>query len=421
MENVTYRYFKLLLLVVFLLSTYYLIIYKDKYERIANFTFFYSSVNVSQIFKIFRAKTSISNFTTTINDNFTTATIMTTMINRTIITTTTASTSTTIDPAKILVERTPSPSQLRVNLSNTSLAVFVFHTRHFVLADLQLYLIRKLAINLVGVEIFLDGPASTEMRQVADKHKAGLYSLSENMLTRPGSPSDRNADVVNWALATKAKSYLKNGTAILLLDGDVFPLSHFDADTLLNSRDIVCRKHPATYSRFCWIGFICLSPQVYSTLDDFSVSVVVRRGEWHDAGGGTIEYFVKYQNSPFSWMKETILLNNDTELFWGAVDIDIAWIQKNFNRCDKCGPEIFFSPFNTSDAVFYHMISGASEWRFRNQVARRQSLYDSIMKSPYGSTDKFSIAELSASVRKIQKMSLIPFHGDLTCAKICQG
>jgi hypothetical protein len=119
-------------------------------------------------------------------------------------------------------------------------------------------------------------------------------------------------------------------------------------------------------------------------------------------------------------MKETILLNNDTELFWGAVDIDIAWIQKNFNRCDKCGPEIFFSPFNTSDAVFYHMISGTSEWRFGNQTGRRQSLSDSIMKSPYGSTGKFSIAELTASVRKIQKMSLIPFHGNLTCDKICR-
>jgi hypothetical protein len=126
-------------------------------------------------------------------------------------------------------------------------------------------------------------------------------------------------------------------------------------------------------------------------------------------------------------MKETILLHNDSELFWGAVDTDIIWILRHFDRCDKCGPEIFFPPFNNSDAVFYHMISGTSEWRFGDQVSRRQSLYDSVMKSPYrinqinGTHQNFSTSELIASVRKIQKMRLIPFHGNLTCDKICRG
>jgi hypothetical protein len=270
------KFFKPLILLLLFISTYYLVTDKNNYERATKFTFFHSFFNIAASFKVFLANnitTTTTTTTTTIattssrtiattttsttttssrlittttssrlittSDKLTTTTTTTT-VSQTTTKPTTAGVSTAIDPAKILVERTPSPSQLRVNLSNTSLAVFVSHTRHFVLTDLQLYLIRKLAINLVGVEIFLDGPASTEMRQVADKHKAGLYSLSEKMHKDPGSPSDRNADVVNWALATKAKSYLKNGTAVLLLDGDVFPLSHFDADTLLNSRDIVC-------------------------------------------------------------------------------------------------------------------------------------------------------------------------------------
>jgi hypothetical protein len=367
-----------------------------------------------------------SNYTTITFYNFTAATTMITTVNRTITITSTARTSTTIDPAELLVERPPFSSQQPNNFSNATLAVFVFHTHHFILANLQLFLIRKLATNLIAVELFLDGPASEEMRQVADLHKAGLHSLPSNMHTKAAAPSDRNADVVNWALATKAKNYLRNGTAVLLLDGDVFPLSPFDSVTLLNSRDIVCRKHPALFARFCWIGFICLAPQLYSTIDDFSVSVTIRGGRFNDAGARTLDYLLKYVNTSFSWMKETILLHNDKELFWGAVDNDITWIRKHFNRCDKCGPEIFFSPFNNSDAVFYHMISGTSEWRFHDQFSRRQSLYNSMMQSPYGLNrvnefkQQLSISELTASVRKIQKMSLIPFHGNLTCGRICR-
>ena len=405
------KYFIQLVVILLLLLTYCLITYNNQYKRIVNLTLFYSLGNVTPSIGVFQTNTTI----------ITTTTTMITTVNRTFINTTTVGTSTTIDPAETLIERSPSPSQLNLNLSNITIAVFVFHTRHSVLANLQLHLIRKLAINLVGVEIFLDGPPSEEMRQVADMHRAGLYNLSENMHSKGSAPSDRNADIVNWALATKAKHYLRNGTAVLLLDGDVFPLSHFDATTLLNSRDIVCRKHPATYSRFCWIGFICLSPQMYNTLDDFRVSVITRRGHWHDAGGQTLEYFLKYPNASFSWMKETILLRNDSELFWGAVDTDIIWILGHFDRCDKCGPEIFFPPFNNSDAVFYHMISGTSEWRFGNQVSRRQSLYNSIMTSPYGTHQNFSTSELIASIRKIQKMRLIPFYGDLTCDKICRN
>ena len=344
-------------------------------------------------------------------------------VNRTIITTSTTRTSTTIDPAELVVERLPSPYSS--NLSHSTLAVFIFHTRHFVLANLQLFLIRKLATNLLAVELFLDGPISEEMRQVADLHHAGLHSFPSRMHGSKHGPSERNANVVNWALATKGKDYLRNGTAILLLDGDVFPLTPFDSVTLLNSHDIVCRRHPARFSRYCWIGFICLAPQLYSTIDDFNVSPITRGDRGYDAGGRTIEYLLKYKNTSFSWMKETILLENDKELFWGVVDEDITWIRLSFHRCDKCGPEIFFPAFNTSNAVFYHMISGTSEWRFGDQTSRRQSIYDSVMRSPYGlnQTEKFnpSSSQLNPSIGKIHKMRLIPYHGNLTCESVCLG
>jgi hypothetical protein len=425
------QYVKVLFLLLLLLTMYYFLIENNQCKSLTNFKNFYPSLNGSGITKIFLAKPNIttfsSNYTNIIYNNFTDAITIITTVNETISTTSTARTSITIDPAELLVERPPSFSQHSNNVSNATLVVFVFHTRHFILANLQLYLIRKLARNLIAVELFLDGPASEEMDQIARLHKAGLHNFPPNMHKNGAGASERNSDVVNWALATKGKEYLRNGNAVLLLDGDVFPLSHFDSVTLLNSRDIICRKHPALYARSCWIGFICLAPQLYSTIDDFSVSQVTRGRRWYDAGGRTVEYLLKYKNTSFSWMKETILLENDKELFWGAIDNDITWIEQHFQRCDKCGPEIFFSPFNNSDAVFYHMISGTSEWRFGNQISRRQSLYDSIMQSPYGLNQtnefhqQFSISKLTESVRKIQKMRLIPFHGNLTCRSICSG
>jgi len=91
-------------------------------------------------------------------------------------------------------------------------------------------------------------------------------------------------------------------------------------------------------------------------------------GQAFDAGGETYEYLKNNPNIKFSWMKETVLLNKDLDLFWGTMDVDIEWIQKHFSRCDKCGLEIFVSPFNTSDAVFYHMISASSELRFSSLI-----------------------------------------------------
>ncbi|CAF1108542.1 unnamed protein product [Didymodactylos carnosus] len=246
-----------------------------------------------------------------------------------------------------------------------------------------------------------------------------MHIFPPNLHPKNAGPSDRNANVVNWGLATVAKDFLANGTTVLLLDGDVLPLSPFDSQTLLNSRDMVCRKHPAPLSRYCWIGFICLAPQLFSTLDDFNVSPIMRSNRAYDSGGRTIEYLLKYRNVSFSWMKETILLHTDEGLFWGAVDVDIKWVEHHFDRCDKCGPEVFLSADN--DAVFYHMISGTSNWRFPDQQQRSQSLHDSLMRSPYGPTRQFSMLELIASVRKVQKMDMIPFHGNLTCSTICRG
>jgi hypothetical protein len=388
MNRLTNKYGKALLLLLLLLISYYWLTQNTKYASRINFKDFHSLHNVSQIIKILLAKTGGTIFSS--ND------------------------TAVIYNMSTIVNRTPSSSQD----SNATLAVFIFHTQHFVLANLQLFLIRRLATNLIAIELFLDGSASEEMRQVAHSHQAGLHSFPSNMHEKNAGPSTRNANVVNWALATQGKDYLRNGTAILLLDGDVFPLTPFDSITLLNAHDLICRKHPATFARFCWIGFICLAPQLYSTIDDFNASPTMHRGQAYDSGGRTIEYLIKYSKTSFSWMKETILFENDKELFWGTIDNDITWIKTHFNRCDKCGPEIFFSAFNTSNAVFYHMISGTSEWRFADQISRRQSFSDSIMQSPYVSN---RTNELNASVQKIQKMPLIPYYGNLTCANICHG
>ena len=328
---------------------------------------------------------------------------------------------TTVDPAFLLVERTPSPSRLQATNAKGGLAAFLFQTRHHVLADLQMYMMRKLATDLVAIELFVDGEASKEMIDVAAKHRATVHSFPQKQHEGNAGPSTRNAAVVNWAISTRAKQHLGNGTAILLLDGDVFPLTPFDSVTLLNSRDIVCRKHPAPFARFCWIGLICLSPRLYSSIGEFDVTPIARNGIGFDSGGKTIEFLLKYTDMPFSWMKETVLLRTGKDLFWGATDVDIQWIGGNFNRCDKCGPEIFVAPFNTSNAVFYHMISGTSEWRFGNQDGRRGSLRDSIMRSPYGPNGTLAAAELLASVAKVRQMETIPFSGNLTCARVCAG
>ncbi|CAF3570964.1 unnamed protein product [Adineta steineri] len=324
-------------------------------------------------------------------------------------TTTTTGRPTTIDPAELLVERAPSSARLNANVPTGGLAVFLFQTEHHVLADLQLYLIRKLALDLVALELFVDRPPTQNMRNVALAHKAVLHSFPVERHKPNAGGSDRNTDIVNWAISLKAKQYLGNGTAILLLDGDVFPLSPFDSVTLLNSRDVVCRKHPALFAHFCWIGFICLGPLLYDTIDHFDVSQTVRQGKSYDSGGQTIEYLLKYEKVSFSWMRETIFLGTDKNLFWGAMDKDIRWIRQNFGRCDKCGPEIFLSPFNVSNAVFYHMISATSEWRFGHQGPRRQSMQNSIKRSPYGPNKTYSISDMIASVKKVQQMKLIPF------------
>ncbi|CAF3574440.1 unnamed protein product [Adineta steineri] len=345
----------------------------------------------------------------------------TTTTKRSIITTKTTGRPTTIDPAELLVERAPTAARLKAEVPTGGLAVFLFQTEHHVLADLQLYLIRKLALDLVALELFVDSPPTQNMRNVALAHKAGLHSFPVERHKPNAGGSDRNTDIVNWAISLKAKQYLGNGTAILLLDGDVFPLSPFDSVTLLNSRDVVCRKHPALFARFCWIGFICLGPQLYDTIDHFNVGQTMRQGKSYDSGGKTIEYLLKYENASFSWMRETIFLGTDKDLFWGAMDQDIKWISQHFSRCDKCGPEIFLSPFNVSNAVFYHMISAASDWRFGGQGGRRLSIHDSVMQSPYGPNKTYSMSDIIASVRKVQQMELIPFFGNLTCERICGG
>ncbi|CAF1358016.1 unnamed protein product [Adineta ricciae] len=427
-----------LLLLLFIFTVYYILVQSNSYELRSTVQVLYRIINRSRIVDLLGLN---SNTTTTITPNrqvnVTTTLIssVTTMtrilhinekltVKPAVPLTTTAPTRlpTTLDPALLVVERPPPASRLKQNNDmKSSIAVFVFHTKHHVLADAQIYLVRKLAVNLAAVELFVDDVPSEDMLKVAKSHKAELHNYPIERHQNRRSGSDRNTAVVNWALARRAKRYLGNGTAILLLDGDVFPLSPFDSITLLNSRDVVCRKHPALFARYCWIGLICIGPQLYDTIDNFDVSQMIRNGYAYDSGGKTVEYFLKYPNASFSWMQETIFIRPDNNLFWGAFDNDIQWIRSNFYVCDKCGAEVFVSPFNNSNAVFYHMISATSEWRFPHQNPRRQAIHDAIMKSPYGPNNNFVIDHIHSSVEKVKKMRWIPYFGNLTCENVCKG
>ena len=434
MERLDHIYVKIFVLVVFLLALIYTLVSQSTHyglhERLSTFYRTFNSSSIAEILKKIAATVAV-NATIIVSNQTTMTTSSTTSLTSTKITTTTASVTTTLltttsttgrpttlDPAELLVERAPSTERRRIS---NSLVAFIFQTQHHVLADLQMYLLRKLGTDLVAIELFLDGRETTEMKAAAQRHGAILHPSPPNIHPANAGPSDRNTDVVNWAISTYAKRYLGNGTAILLLDGDVFPLSPFDSVTLLNSRDLLCRKHPAIFARFCWIGFICLSPELYNTIDNFDVSQTSRGGKSYDAGGKTADFLLKYENTSFSYMRETILLETDKNLFWGAMDEDIQWIRSNFGRCDKCGPEIFFSPFGNSNAVFYHMISATSEWRFGHQAPRRQSVHNAVMRSPYGPNQTMSRSDVFASVQKVQKMQMIPMFGNLTCERICGG
>lgn len=330
-----------------------------------------------------------------------------------------------LDPNEFLIERSPSPNEPRFN--PLPLAVFVFHTKHVILAKLQLHLIRKLSIRLSSIEIFLDGPLSIEMLELSKIYRARIQRFPENLHEPNVTAFGRSSNIIRWALSTRGKEYFRRRHAVLLLDGDVFPLTHFDSSSLLNNRDMICRKYPATFARFCWPGFMCLSPSFYDQIELFNGSFSIHGGELFDHGQPTIQYFLAYGNPSFSWMKETILVNEDRHLFWASIYNDTIWIRKHFDRCDKCGPEIFYSPSNESRSIFYHMISATSEWRFKDQSLRRYSIYESFMNSPYGTTQKKQFKQthiqqqIQQFVLQIKSMENIPFHGNLSCLTICQN
>ncbi|CAF4244353.1 unnamed protein product, partial [Adineta steineri] len=154
---------KIILLLLVILVFYYLLVKTNKYQLKNAFKVFHHILNQSRIMEML---IPVSN-TTILNriGNITNRTTTTT--KRSIITTKTTGRPTTIDPAELLVERSPSAARLKAEVPTGGLAVFLFQTEHHVLADLQLYLIRKLAIDLVALELFVDRPPTQNMRDVA--------------------------------------------------------------------------------------------------------------------------------------------------------------------------------------------------------------------------------------------------------------
>ncbi|CAF4120522.1 unnamed protein product, partial [Adineta steineri] len=157
METSHHGYIKIIILLVLIaILFYYLLIKTNTYELKHTFKVFHHILNQSRIMEML---IPVSN-ATILNriGNITNRTTTTTTTKRSVITTKTTGRPTTIDPAELLVERSPSAARLNAKVPTGGLAVFLFQTEHHVLADLQLYLIRKLALDLVALELFVDRP-----------------------------------------------------------------------------------------------------------------------------------------------------------------------------------------------------------------------------------------------------------------------
>ena len=72
MRNLIEKYFKSLIVLSILFLTYYLIIHKNQYERITNFTYFYSTANSTSHIQVVQTNTTTPTIITTTDPNFST-------------------------------------------------------------------------------------------------------------------------------------------------------------------------------------------------------------------------------------------------------------------------------------------------------------------------------------------------------------
>ena len=302
------------------------------------------------------------------------------------------------------------------------LEIFVFHTENHLLADLQIQLLLSFGSHISNITIFVDTgsrpPGAPDVldtfhldwKILEQKHniRVNFYPVDPSV----GWASKRNSVIVNFALQAYGITALKAKKALLILDGDIFPLTHFSAHSLLTDYQLVCRRHPTPDSRFCWIGWNCFAPSFEPLLPQFDVSP-----SGGDAGSATLGFLNAHQDLHFHWLNETILRDSSKTIFNSAFENDVDFILSKFDRCDRCGSEIFY----TGNSVWYHMISASSQWRHSTLIFDRvASIHDSLKKSlPFfrdDFPDQFNDYHLlDESIQVIRSLDLIPPFGRNKC------
>ena len=270
------------------------------------------------------------------------------------------------------------------------LAVFLFHTTSSLeLASIQFSALvdalqkGKVDLSDVSIEIWVQ---TNREREAVEK----TLNLSTSKMMRPPPPqtfittyppsdtvhpSERHADIVNSAFQRRGGSYLLNNTAVLLLDGDMIPISPLSFSNLyLGDYPITCSSK-STYSQapvqqryFCWVGWILLFPELDETIiKNFSVST----GTGGDTGYETLQVT---DIVGLNWMRKT-RIPPKIRFVDGVLDQDIKWISKKSKYAHKC---YFGQIYSVGDSHFYHMGSAASTWKFSQISMRYKDLQEKL-------------------------------------------
>ena len=168
--------------------------------------------------------------------------------------------------------------------------------------------------------------------------------------------------------------YLLNNTAVLLLDGDMIPISPLTFSNLnlgeypitCSSRQTFPNKKPVYY--YCWVGWILLFPELD---ESFLKKFTVVRRSGADTGSGTRDVT---DVVGLNWMRKT-RIPPGVNFANGVFDGDIQWIAERVK--EKC---YFGQIFSIGDSHFFHMWSAASKWRFPGVKKRYKIFKESLKK-----------------------------------------
>ena len=265
-----------------------------------------------------------------------------------------------------------------------SLAIFLFHTPDSLeLATLQYSAFvdslqeGKVHPSNVSIEICIQTTSETTDRKIMES--LNLHATSPTPKTRttifpsPKTkiPPDRNAIVVDEAFQRYGMDYLLNNTAVLLLDGDIIPISPLSfSDLNLGEYPITCSSKISSKFAYyyCWIGWILLFPELdESLLKNFTVT----RRTNADTGSGTKSVT---DIVGLNWMRKT-RIPPGVNFANGVFDNDIQWLAER--KKENC---YFGQVLSIGDSHFFHMWSAASKYRFSEINERHKNMKESLEK-----------------------------------------